>query len=165
MLEWRRWRPVSEERLHLVRQLAAQLLAEHGLEGWKFAFDRARTRAGLCNYQAQRISLSSHYVAISSFEDSRQVLLHEIAHALVGKAHGHGRVWRAKASSIGYLHLKIDGRQLAEQVAPWLGICPSGHQHFRYRRPARATSCMLCSPRFSMRYRIQWQQREVTSTV
>lgn len=152
---------VSDERLKEVRQLAHELMQLHGLLGWHFGFDRARTRAGLCNYQLQRISLSSHYVLISSIEDARQVLLHEIAHALVGKVHGHGKIWRAKASSIGYLHRRIDGRQLAEKVAPWLGVCPSGHQHFRYKRPARTTSCLLCSPRYSLRYRIEWQQRDV----
>lgn len=144
-----------------VRQMAAELFRIHGLHEWSFDFDRARTRAGLCNYRERRISLSRHYVAISSPQDAEQVLLHEIAHALVGKSHGHGGVWRAKASSIGYLHQKIDGRPIAEQAAPWLGVCPGGHQHFRYKKPARATSCLLCSPRYSLRYRIEWQFREV----
>lgn len=152
---------MSEVRLVEVAELASELLRQHGLGDWSFSFDRARTRAGLCNYRAKQISLSRHYVLLSSMEDARQVLLHEIAHALVGKQHGHGPVWRAKASSLGYLHQKIDGRRLAEQVAPWLGTCPGGHQHFRYRRPARITSCLQCSPRYSLRYRIDWQQRQV----
>lgn len=155
---------MSDARLSAVRELASEMLATHGLTDWQFDFDRARTRAGLCNYQLQRITVSRHYVTMSSLEDARQVLLHEIAHALVGKVHGHGRVWRAKASSIGYLHQKIDGRQLAQQAATWLGTCPGGHQHFRYKRPARVTSCLLCSPKFSMRYRIDWQLRSAERT-
>lgn len=150
---------MPDERYAEVRGIAKELFDAHGLADWTFTFDRARTRAGLCNYQARRISLSSHYVSISSIDESRQVLLHEIAHALVGKVHGHGRVWRAKASSIGYLHQKIDGRVLAEKVAPWLGTCPGGHEHYRYRRPSRITSCLLCSPRFSLRHRIDWVLR------
>lgn len=160
---FRGWREVSEAHLSQVARLAADLFQQHDLDGWSFEFDRARTRAGLCNYQARRITLSSHYVLLSSIDDARQVLLHEIAHALVGKVHGHGPVWRDKASDLGYLHQKIDGRQLAEIAAPWLGVCPGGHQHFRYRRPVRVTSCMLCSPRYSLRYRIEWQLRQLQS--
>lgn len=151
---------VPEQHLTQIRELARELLQMYGLTDWSFEFDRARTRAGLCNFQLRRISVSRHYSMVSSLDDVRQVLLHEIAHALVGKAQGHGRIWRAKASSIGYQHRKIDGRQIAQATAPWAGICPGGHQHFRYKRPARATSCLLCAPEFSLRYRIDWQRRD-----
>ncbi len=85
-----------------------------------------------------------------------QVLLHEIAHALCGQAAGHGKVWKAKATELGYLHQRIDGTPLAKQVAKYRGQCPGGHEHFRSRKPTRMLSCKLCAPSFSRRYLINW---------
>lgn len=85
-----------------------------------------------------------------------QVLLHEIAHALCGQAAGHGKIWKAKATELGYLHQRIDGTPLAKQVAKYRGVCPGGHEHFRSRKPARMLSCKLCAPNFSRRYLISW---------
>lgn len=146
-------------KLSAVADLATELFVEHALVGWVFAFDFAKTRAGLCDYRRLRITLSRHYALLHEVDASRQVLLHEIAHALVGKRAGHGETWRDQASSIGYLHQQIDGRALAETTAPWLGVCPSGHQHFRYRRPTRSTSCVACHPEYSIQHQINWTLR------
>lgn len=145
--------------LQLLRNRAEELMQLHGLVGWGFAFDRAKTRAGLCDYTRRRISVSSHYASQSSLDDFEQVMLHEIAHALVGKSGGHGLAWRKRATELGYRHQRIDGRALAMQSAPWLGRCPSGHEHFRYRRPASPTSCLLCAPVFTRRHLIDWSRR------
>ena len=74
----------------------------HQLEGWSFQFDHAATRAGCCNSQTQGISLAHAYARAAPDADSDDTLLHEIAHALVGKAHGHDQVWQAKAVALGY---------------------------------------------------------------
>jgi hypothetical protein len=78
---------------------------KHGLvgAGWKFAFDRAKTRAGQCDYTHKVISLSEYYVSESyvPLADIRNTILHEIAHVLAGDAAGHGREWKKKALEIG----------------------------------------------------------------
>ncbi len=141
-----------------VSQLAQELFQRHGLVNYSFGFDRAIRRAGLCNYSQKRITISRHLVEAGDMKVVEQVLLHEIAHALCGQAAGHGKIWKAKATELGYLHQRIDGTPLAKQVAKYRGVCPGGHEHFRSRRPARMLSCKLCAPRFSRRYLISWSE-------
>lgn len=80
---------------------AVHLLSEHGLDNWHFKFDHSTRRAGSCNYSNRRITLSFNLARNGSAEEIRETLLHEIAHALVGKNHNHDAVWRAKAQAIG----------------------------------------------------------------
>ncbi len=141
-----------------VSQLAQELFQRHGLVNYSFGFDRAIRRAGLCNYSQKRITISRHLVEAGDLQVVEQVLLHEIAHALCGQAAGHGKIWRAKATELGYLHQRIDGTPLAKQVAKYRGVCPGGHEHYRSRKPARMLSCKLCAPSFSRRYLITWSE-------
>lgn len=142
-----------------VEKLARELFQKHGLVNYSFGFDRAVRRAGLCNYTQKRITLSKHFVAAAEFESIEQVLLHEIAHALAGQAAGHGQVWRAKASKLGYRHEKLAGEEISKSVAKWVGACPNQHSHYRMRKPTRMLSCKHCAPKFSSRYLISWTTR------
>ena len=45
--------------LHAIRTLARELMNDHGLHDWDFAFDRAVRRAGACHSTARKITLSS----------------------------------------------------------------------------------------------------------
>jgi predicted SprT family Zn-dependent metalloprotease len=91
----------SGQELTEIKALAARLFAEHGLEDWAFAFDHATRRAGCCDYRRKRISLALQFARRASDAEIADTLLHEIAHALVGKKHNHDAVWRAKAQAIG----------------------------------------------------------------
>ena len=51
-----------------MRTWAHALIDLHLDPSWSFAFDNARTRAGLCNYTAKRISVSRH-MALRSDDD------------------------------------------------------------------------------------------------
>jgi SprT protein len=141
-----------------VSQLAQELFVRHGLINYSFGFDRAIRRAGLCNYSQKRITISRHLVEAGDLHVIEQVILHEIAHALTGQVAGHGKIWKAKATELGYLHQRIDGTPLAKQVAKYKGICPGGHEHFRSRQTSRMLSCKLCAPTFSRRYLISWSE-------
>jgi predicted SprT family Zn-dependent metalloprotease len=141
-----------------VSQLAQELFQRHGLVNYSFGFDRAIRRAGLCNYSQKRITISRHLVEAGDMHVIEQVILHEIAHALTGQAAGHGKIWKAKATELGYLPQRIDGTPLAKQVAKYKGVCPGGHEHFRSRQPSRMLSCKLCAPSFSRRYLITWSE-------
>lgn len=142
-----------------VRTWASALIELHLDETWSFAFDHAKTRAGLCNYRLKRISVSRYLAAKYEDDEIHQVLLHEVAHALAGPGVGHGSSWRALARSIGYEGKRLHGGAIAEELAPWVGACPAGHVHYRYRRPARAVSCGKCSRRFDAANQISWAQR------
>ncbi|MBC7762064.1 MAG: hypothetical protein H7201_09775 [Candidatus Saccharibacteria bacterium] len=101
--------------------LAESLMAHHGLTatGWTFKMDRATVRLGLCQFGPKVISLGAVYVESADEAAVRDIILHEIAHALVGayvltptgrvvhnrQGHatkiGHGWQWKIQAREIG----------------------------------------------------------------
>lgn len=127
---------------------------------WSFDFDSAKTRAGLCDYTHRRITVSRHLAGRFDDDEIHQVLLHEVAHAIAGSRAGHGPKWKATAAELGYVGSRLHGGEIASDLAPWVGTCPNGHEHFRYRRPTRALSCAKCSRRFDPALAIDWVRRE-----
>ncbi|MDH2443835.1 SprT-like domain-containing protein [Amnibacterium sp. CER49] len=144
----------------VVTDIAEGLLAAHlGGGGWSFGFDNARRRAGACDYARRRITVSRYLVAKASEDEVRQVLLHEVAHALAGHAAAHGARWKTAARRIGYTGARLHPGSIADETAPWVGTCPSGHVHYRFRRPTAPLSCGLCGTRFSAATLIEWRPR------
>lgn len=151
--------------LSRVRSWADALIASHLDASWSFAFDNAKRRAGLCDYSRQRISVSKYLAARYDDDTNHQTLLHEVAHALAGPAAGHGPAWRRVARSLGYVGGTTHHGETAEELAPWVGVCPAGHVAYRHRRPSRATSCVKCAPRFDTRHLFVWARREISPAV
>jgi predicted SprT family Zn-dependent metalloprotease len=91
----------AAQKIEAVDVLAAGLLDKFELNGWIFRLDHSTRRAGCCNYRDRKISIAFGLACNATDEDIRDTLLHEIAHALVGKKHNHDAVWQAKANEIG----------------------------------------------------------------
>jgi predicted SprT family Zn-dependent metalloprotease len=88
-------------RIESVQSQALELMAKHGLHGWRFKFDHSTRRAGSCCYYNRSITISFDLAGAGTDADIRDTILHEIAHALVGKRHNHDDVWKATAKAIG----------------------------------------------------------------
>lgn len=147
-----------------VRVWAEALIRMHleprdGVGSWSFAFDHAKRRAGLCNYTSKRISVSRYLAAKFDDDEIHQILLHEVAHALAGAGAGHGPKWRSVAREIGYVGERTHDGEIAHELAPWIGHCPAGHQHARFRKPTRESSCAKCARGFSRQHLIQWTRQ------
>lgn len=148
---------------HDVSSLAHRLLESHGLSPeWSFDFDHARTRFGQCDHRRRRITLSRHLCQVSDIEGVEQVILHEIAHALVGARAGHGQRWLQTARQIGYRGGRTHSTDTSHDTAPWLGTCPQGHEILRYRKPSRTVSCSACERTFNPNYVISWSRRDLS---
>ncbi len=145
--------------LERVRTWANALIALHLDPSWTFGFDNAKTRAGLCNYTAKRITVSKYLAARYDDDEIHQVLLHEVAHAVAGTKAGHGPAWREVGKQLGYEGKRLHDGAIADELAPWVGHCPAGHVHYRYKRPARPLACGKCSRRFDAANLIAWRQR------
>ena len=155
-----RFQRLRLDRYEYIAFLAKQKMQEHGLQApWEFIFDSAKQRAGLCNYTDHQISLSKYLVQYHSLDQSEQVILHEVAHALAGKDAGHGPNWKQIAKSIGYRGEKFTGKEIAEQTAKWIGECKNGHRHYRYKSPRAQLACGYCGKGFNRRYLISWTER------
>lgn len=147
--------------LERVRALAERLIAEHLDDSWSFDYDRAKTRAGMCDYARRRITVSRYLTAMEPEEQVRQTLLHELGHALAGPGAGHGPEWRRIAAELGYVGGRTHDGRVASEYARWIGTCPNGHRIYRFRRPGqRAMSCARCSRGFDRRFLIRWSERE-----
>jgi hypothetical protein len=128
-------------------ELAHRLMRQHGLAGWRFEFDRAKRRAGVCRHGQRVIGLSAPITRLHHEAEVRDTILHEVAHALAGAHAGHGPQWVAVARRIG-----CSGERCVPEDAPavpgtWVGVCPRGHEVDRHRRPERVPLCTRCRDR------------------
>jgi len=142
-----------------VRTWAAALIDLHLDRSWSFGFDNAKTRAGLCNYTDKRITVSRYLAARYEDDEIHQVLLHEVAHAIAGTRAGHGEQWRKVAADLGYEGKRLHDGAIADELAPWVGTCPAGHVHYRYRKPVRPLACGKCSRKYDAANGISWVKR------
>lgn len=142
-----------------VADRATALLHEHLPAGWTFRFDNAKTRAGLCNYRDRIISVSKPLARLHSASEVEQTILHEVAHALAGHAAGHGAAWLQQARAIGYQGARTHHGEIDTNNARYKGVCPAGHEVYRFRRPTKAMSCARCGRGFDPRYQFTWYER------
>lgn len=83
-------------------QLANSLLKKHNMYNWKCVInEKTHDWLAICRHSNKRIELTLNLC--SNFESSyvEDVILHEIAHAMVGYDAAHGPVWRKKAEQLG----------------------------------------------------------------
>jgi predicted SprT family Zn-dependent metalloprotease len=55
----------------------------------------------VCRHRQKVIVLSAAFVTLNTDDVVRDIVLHELAHALVGPGHGHDATWKAKAVELG----------------------------------------------------------------
>ena len=109
--------PATDQRLthDQAEQLARSLMQQHGVtaDAWQFEWSRGKRRLGETSIRQARdrktgqvkqikaIRLSRHLVEMNPEPIVRDVILHEIAHALAGIKNGHNHVWRAACKKVG----------------------------------------------------------------
>lgn len=126
--------------------LALELMSEYGLTSWTFGFDGARRRLGACWLDRKRITLSRHFVSLNAESTVRDVILHEIAHALT-PGEGHGPKFKRKALELGCNPAScVPSEEVVSSPARVVLECPHcGRTWQRYRRPSRKLVCGPCS--------------------
>jgi len=119
-----------------VKMLAEALLKQHNLN-CIVDFSSAHYN-GKYNRKTNTISLSSYVVEHANVEQIKLIILHEIAHALVGIKHHHDKVWKQKCIEIGG-----DGRRCAnfvEMPYKYKLVCEHcGNEYFYFRKPQQRT--------------------------
>jgi predicted SprT family Zn-dependent metalloprotease len=139
-------------------------MKQYGLieNGWRFEWDNARRRFGCCYHGRHLITMSEQLCELNEEHIVRDVILHEIAHALVGSGHGHGKVWKQKAIEIGCNGMRCydTGRTVNVPTAKYVGRCPNGHEYYRHKKPRQGaqSSCNKCTGRrvFDSNYLVTW---------
>lgn len=156
-------RQVSE--LARVEKWADALIALHLDATWSFGFDSAKRRLGACDYTRRRITISRYLIPLLSDDEVHQTLLHEVAHAIAGPGSNHSREWLRIARELGYEGGASHPGPGAEDLAPWVGTCPSGHRVYRYKAPQRTLSCGRCTRGFDRSAVISWEHREISAAM
>lgn len=124
------------------------LMRQHGLfsRGWRFRFDRAKTRFGCCRFLTKTITMSSALIELNEEARVRNTALHEIAHAIAGAEAGHGPKWVRIATELGCDAQRCyHAEKIARPPAPLRAVCPNGHSYEAFRQPRRRRSCGICS--------------------
>ena len=91
-------------KLHKIKEFALEQMEKWGLieENWSFVWDtRAVRRYGQCRYGKREIGITRKLANINTIEETKDVVLHEIAHALTGRGHGHDNVWKRMCRKVG----------------------------------------------------------------
>lgn len=119
------------------------------LHSWTLTLGHAKTSLGATYYQTRQIRISRHTLQLGHNE-ALDTLLHEAAHAIVGRGHHHDDIWRACARTIGgtgerygppvYLPYTvfITCVSMEKCLDPWITGC--------YRKPTRMDKkkCIVC---------------------
>ena len=111
------------------------------LDGWKVDLRWYSRLLGLCSFRDRRISLSVNLVSTNSKEIVRQVLLHEIAHALTHA--GHNKKFWAKFKELGE-----DKEMFKKNFLPFCNYehwCGCGYHDYRFRTRRKKRICPACA--------------------
>lgn len=138
--------------------LTVELMKQHGIGHWTFRFDNSKIVFGRCWGRRELITLSKRLVEQNEWDEVRNTVLHEIAHALAGCGHGHDDHWKSVACSVGarpercYSYDKV-----ARVKADWTATCGvCGHVYHRHTMPreTRMIGCGRCSRTFDPRFKL-----------
>lgn len=149
-----------------VKQHVEKLLESEGLvdRGWSYKPNQDKRRLGVCNYEAKTIGISIPLVTIFGKEEALQVIRHEIAHAIVGSAAGHGSKWRLAVSALGGLPKVTKEVEGVLEVDPWVGECSEGHKISMAAAPRRVKACSSCSDTFKLKNILRWSKNGAPMT-
>ena len=135
---------VADHQLVEVQKLARELMDTWGLKHWVFKFDGGKRRYGCCHYGTLTISLSRHLVKLNSLEDTRDTILHEIAHALAGPSANHGPKWREQCIKVGAKPKTCHTSQVAEPNYKLYCYHCDKYLGGRYRKTRTAILSICC---------------------
>lgn len=145
--------------LDAAANLARELMDQHGLSGWRFKLSRSKGIFGTCYPRRQVITLSGPLTEINSEGHVRDVILHEIAHALT-PGHQHDATWKAKAVELGAKPERCYDASVNEPPARYKAVCP-GCGRERFANKWHRCSCRRCSGgRFNAKYVLHWEPNQ-----
>jgi predicted SprT family Zn-dependent metalloprotease len=95
----------EEPKMSFSKRKLIELLKKNGLynQGWRYKFVNSTTATGMTFHGEEKIGLSKNFIHSekTTKEEIVNVILHEIAHAIVGAQEKHNEVWLSKALEIG----------------------------------------------------------------
>lgn len=119
--------------------LANRLIQEH-VPSYRFRWGKSVGRIGCCYLNLKVIEISKPLAEINSQEIITDTILHEIAHALVGKGHGHDTCWKKACRKIGANPVR---EVECKAIYKYRAFCPHCNDyHYRNKLVKRPLWCI-----------------------
>lgn len=134
---------------------AREFMDKHGLRHWSVALSHGMSTAGWCYDRKRLISLAYKVMENWSLTDVRDIILHEIAHALTPRDKGHGASWKAKCVEIGANPKRCYDESLPTPEGKWIESCECGDNRDRAHRRSAGSHFWDCGHRRN--YRLEGQ--------
>ena len=144
--------------------MAQKLMQQNELDGWKLRFDERKTSLGRCNEYSKTIYLSLPYVELNKESVIKDVVLHEIAHALAGCDNHHNIIWRTFARKIGAKPERCAGQNTIRPESKFKLVCNNCKwERPAHRRTKKKRACPKCCNEhnngyYSEEYRLEYER-------
>ena len=112
-------------------------------EEWNIKLDYAQRRAGACYFDKKILTFSKKFIRQANKTQIHDIILHEIAHAIVGPGQGHNSIWKSKAIEIGCsgeIYIDYDFSE-----PKWIKYCENGCWEIKAFRRKSHLMCRNCS--------------------
>jgi predicted SprT family Zn-dependent metalloprotease len=129
-----------------IRDLAFSLMSQHNLiaQGWTFEFDRSKKTLGWCRHDEKKITMSKYTSITRSIDAVKNTILHECAHALLGRGYGHTTQWKQVARRIGCDAQRCGELLMSERPAGKYTATCKCQTYIFYRKITRSLRCRRC---------------------
>ena len=107
--------------------LANSLISQYLPSEWKFEWNKRKSALGVCNYTKKTIYLSEYFLGRVEADETKDTILHEIAHALADIRHGHrrhGLEWKKVCREIGAKPVRCHSGEVKNEVSQYEVKCP-----------------------------------------
>ena len=134
------------------KALVEQALTEHELLHYRFRFDNATRRFGYCAVRKELISLSRKLTLLNSEEVVKDVILHEVAHALDYRRNGnigHNKSWKDICVEIGCRPVRCYSESVIRPKAKYLKTCPNCGPRGTAQRQSKTIACGACCRKYN----------------
>jgi len=137
----------TKDKLIQIKDMSEKILSFYNLK-FKFKFDNAKTRAGMCSYKHRYISLSKHFCLLNSYEEIESTIIHEVAHILAAKLfndYGHNVYWKAIDIRLGDDGSRCCNNSVTMPKGKYEYICLCcGYIINRHRKITKLVACYNC---------------------
>jgi len=141
-----------EMKTKCVINMARRLMSKFLDESWSMRFMNSKSSAGICDYNFRNILLSRFAVIHLSMVQIREIILHEIAHALVGWRNNHNKIWKKMSLRIGASgQTKYTFHLSCPTFILFCGCCER-ERFVKRKKVERYKFCQMCKQKFRYKY-------------